>query len=107
LFGNYIENTAVAQNNNAYALGLVLNKAKAAGSWQFGYYYRDVEPDAVVGGLNDSDFIDGGTDGRGHVFGYKYQWTKNIQSAVTYFDNDKGHNKDDFKRLQLDLIFKF
>jgi type II secretory pathway pseudopilin PulG len=107
LFGNYIENTAVAQNNNAYALGLVLNKAKAAGSWQFGYYYRDVEPDAVVGGLNDSDFIDGGTDGRGHVFGYKYQWTKNVQSAVTYFDNDKGHNRDDFKRLQLDLIFKF
>ncbi len=107
LFGNYIENTAVAQNNNAWALGFVLNKAKAARSWQFGYYYRDVEPDAVVGGLNDSDFVDGGTDGRGHLFGYKYQWTKNIQSAVTYFDNDRGTDGDDFKRLQLDLIFKF
>ncbi|MHC4721493.1 MAG: putative porin [Planctomycetota bacterium] len=107
LFGNYIENTAVAQNNNAYALGFVLNKAKAAGSWQFGYYYRDVEPDAVVGGLNDSDFIDGGTDGRGHVFGYKYQWTKSMQSALTYFDNDRGTDGEDFKRLQLDMIFKF
>jgi type II secretory pathway pseudopilin PulG len=107
LFGNYVENTAAAQNNNAYSIGFVLNKAKKPRSWQFGYYYRDVEPDAVVGGLSDSDFIDGGTNGRGHVFGYKYQWTKNIQSAVTYFDNDKGHNRDDFKRLQLDLIFKF
>ncbi len=25
LFGNYVENTAVAQNNNAYALGFVMN----------------------------------------------------------------------------------
>jgi len=107
LFGNYVENTAAPQNNNAYALGFVLNKAKKPKSWQFGYYYRDVELDAVVGGLNDSDFIDGGTDGRGHVFGYKYQWTKNIQTALTYFDNDKGTRRDDFKRLQLDLIFKF
>ena len=107
LFGNYIENTAAAQNNNAYALGFVLNKAKKAKTWQFGYYYRDVEPDAVVGGLNDSDFIDGGTDGKGHVFGYKYQWTDNIQTAITYFDNDKGTRNDDFRRLQLDLIFKF
>ncbi len=107
LFGSYIENTAAPRNNNAYALGFVLNKAKKAKTWQFGYYYRDVEPDAVVGGLNDSDFIDGGTDGKGHVFGYKYQWTENIQTAVTYFDNDKGARNDDFRRLQLDLIFKF
>ena len=107
LFGNYIQNTAAPRNNNAYAIGFVLNKAKEAKTWQLGYYYRDVEADAVFGGLNDSDFIDGGTDGKGHVFGYKYQWTKSIQTAVTYFDNEKGSANNDFKRLQLDLIFKF
>ncbi|KKL06954.1 hypothetical protein LCGC14_2590870 [marine sediment metagenome] len=65
--------------------------------------------DAVVGGLNDSDFIDGGTNGKGHKFGYKYQLTKNMQGAITFLTNEKNANttEDNYKRLQADLIFKF
>jgi len=108
VFGNYVENLAASNDNNtAYLVGVKLNTAKKPGSWQAGYSYRDVESDAVLGGLTDSDFIDGGTNGKGHKLGFKYQLTKNVQTGVTYFDTDKGSSDDDFKRLQLDMIFKF
>ncbi len=118
VFGNYVENTAATNGNNtAYSIGFQLNKAKKPGSWQFKASYREVEPDAVFGGLSDSDFIDGGTGGKGWELGYKYQLTKNINAALTYFINDRdrrtgddtsgGSGRQNFNRLQADLVFKF
>ena len=117
VFGNYLENTAApGGRNTAYSLGAQLNKAKKPGSWQFKASYREVESDAVFGGLSDSDFIDGGTGGKGWALGYKYQLAKNIQAGLTYFINDRdrrssggsgGSGSQNFNRLQADLIFKF
>ena len=117
VFGNYLENTAApGGRNTAYSIGAQLNKAKNPGSWQFKASYREVESDAVFGGLSDSDFIDGGTGGKGWVFGGKYQLAKNIQAGLTYFINDRdrritggsgGSGRQTFDRLQADLIFKF
>jgi hypothetical protein len=117
IFGNYVENTAAPSGlNTAYSIGAQLNKAKKPGSWQFKASYREVEPDAVFGGLSDSDFIDGGTGGKGWVLGYKYQLAKNLQAGLTYFINDRDRRSSDasggsgsqtFNRLQADLIFKF
>jgi hypothetical protein len=67
----------------------------------------NVEKDAVAGVLTDSDFIGGGTDGKGHMLSGKYQLTKNIQAGLTYFITQKGDNNDDYRRLQADLGFKF
>ncbi len=117
VFGNYLENTAApGGRNTAYSIGAQLNKAKKPGSWQFKASYREVESDAAFGGLSDSDFIDGGTGGKGWVLGYKYQLAKNIQAGLTYFINDRdrrssggsgGSGSQNFNRLQADLIFKF
>jgi hypothetical protein len=117
VFSNYLENTAAPSGNNtAYSIGAQLNKAKKPGSWQFKASYREVESDAAFGGLSDSDFIDGGTGGRGWVLGFKYQLSKNLQAALTYFINDRdrrigdasgGSGSQGFNRLQADLIFKF
>ena len=108
VYGSFLENVAAPSNlNKGYLIGATFNKAKAVGSWQAGYNYRDIDPDAVVGAFNDSDFIDGGTDGRGHKVYFKYQLTKNIQTGVTYFDNEAGSNNNNFKRAQWDLVFKF
>ncbi|MHC4635883.1 MAG: putative porin [Planctomycetota bacterium] len=117
VFGNYLENTAAPEGRSAaYSVGVQLNKAKKPGSWQFKTSYREVESDAVFGGLNDSDFIDGGTGGKGWVLGYKYQLAKNLQAGLTYFINDRdrrssdasgGSGSQNFNRLQADLIFKF
>ncbi len=109
-FGTYINNIAASTpEDTAWFVGAKCNKAKKPGSWELSYNYRDVEKDAVVGGLNDSDFIGGGTNGRGHVLGSKYQLAKNVQAALHYFINEKNTDstKDDFKLLQADLIFKF
>lgn len=111
VFGNYVENLAAPSNRNTgYLIGFKLNKAKKPGSWQFSYNYRDIESDAVFAGLNDSDFINGGTNGKGHTLGYKYQLAKNIQAGLTLFLNDRKRTDDrneKFERLQADLIFKF
>ncbi|MBW8001251.1 MAG: DUF3373 family protein [Planctomycetes bacterium] len=119
LFANYIENTVAAGSaNTAYFFGVQLNKAKAPGSWQFKASYRDVQSDAVFGGLSDSDFIDGGTGGKGWELAYKYQMTKNINCALTYFidvrdrrllssETSGGSGSQYFNRLQADLVFKF
>jgi hypothetical protein len=117
VFGNYLQNTAAPSGNDtAYSIGAQLNKAQNPGSWQFKASYREVEPDAAFGGLSDSDFIDGGTGGKGWVLGYKYQLRKNIQAGLTYFINDRDRRSSDasggsgsqhFQRLQADLIFKF
>ena len=119
IFSNYVQNTAAPSGSNtAYSIGGQLNKAKKVGSWQLKASYREVQSDAVFGGLNDSDFIDGGTGGKGWVLGYKYQLKKNLQAGLTYFINDRdrrdstsdasgGAGRQTFNRLQADLIFKF
>ena len=110
VFGTYVNNIATSiSEDTAWFIGAKYNKAKKPGSWEVSYNYRDVAKDAVVGGLNDSDFIGGGTDGKGHVFGFKYQLAKNVQAGLHYFMNEKNASStsDDFKMFQADLIFKF
>lgn len=110
IYGAYVNNTAASTSEDtAWIVGAKYNKAKKTGSWEASYNYRDVEADAVVGGLCDSDFIGGGTDGKGHVLGFKYQLAENTQAALHYFINEKNSSTtgDNFNMLQADLIFKF
>ncbi|MCF7955353.1 MAG: putative porin [Phycisphaerae bacterium] len=110
VFGSYVNNTgATSSEDTAWIVGAKYNKAKKPGTWEASYNYRDVEADAVVGGLCDSDFIGGGTDGKGHVLGFKYQLAENTQAALHYFINEKNASTtgDNFNLLQADLIFKF
>jgi hypothetical protein len=111
VFGNYVQNTVASTGEDeGWLIGLKLNKAKEPGSWDFRYNYRELEADAVLGAFADSDFIGGGTDGKGHEFGLNYQLTKNIQAGLSYFINERDRgsgNDDNYRRLQADLIFKF
>jgi len=109
VFGDYAHNTsAPGSKSNGWLIGTVFNKAKKTGSWQFGYDYRDIDTDAVVGQFNDSDFIGGGTNGKGHRFNVVYQLAKNFQAGLTYFlDKKKSTDEDKYRRLQADLVFKF
>jgi hypothetical protein len=108
VYGSYVKNiSAITSDDSGWLIGTTLNKAKEPKSWELGYNYRDVEKDAVVGVLTDSDFIGGGTDGKGHMFYGKYQVNKNIQAGLTYFLTQKGDSEDTYRRLMADLIFKF
>ncbi len=111
-FGNWVKNTAASTSEDkGWLVGTTLNKAKNPGEWQASYMYRDLEADAVLGTFSDSDFIGGGTDGKGHTFGFAYQLAKNTQAALTYFHNEdhaNSSNRDfDYRRLQADLKLKF
>ncbi|MBW7989701.1 MAG: hypothetical protein FVQ84_06765 [Planctomycetes bacterium] len=117
VFSNYLENSAATNGNNtAYSVGCQLNKAKDPGSWQLKGSFREIQSDAAFGGLTDSDFIDGGTGGKGWVINGKYQVAKNVQAGLTVFLNDRdrrnaagsgGSGSQNYERIQADLVFKF
>ncbi|MHC5163380.1 MAG: putative porin [Planctomycetota bacterium] len=110
VYGNYVLNTASdVKEDTGWLVGTKLGKAKDPGSWEFKYDYRDIEADAVFGAFTDSDFADGGTDAKGHVFGVGYALAKNTTLAATYFMNDALDKEPDdgYDRLQLDLKVKF
>jgi hypothetical protein len=112
LFADYVVNTAaedsVKDNDTGFLTGLKIGKAKEAGSWDFRYSYREIESDAVFGAFSDSDFINGGTDGKGHELNFGYQIAKGWKFGFTYFINKKDLDKEqDYERIQADLKFKF
>jgi hypothetical protein len=110
LFGNWVQNQAVDENDTAYAFGFTYGSAKNKGDWEFGYVYQKLEADSLLGLLTDSDYGGGGTDAKGSIFKGSYALVKNINADFTYFLNDvglKSGNPKDYKRLQLDLNFKY
>ncbi|UCE65808.1 MAG: putative porin [Candidatus Zixiibacteriota bacterium] len=107
---DYVTNTAGHSFNIGWLMGIHVNKTEDPGSWAFRYIYREVEKDAVVGVFTDSDFRGGGTDAKGHEIGGSYQLANNSTLNLTYFINQIGlelNDKEDFRRLQVDLQLKF
>jgi hypothetical protein len=129
------EVNAAAQEklDTAYALGVSYGAASAVkGTWEFGVLYQQIEKDALFGQLVDSDFGDGNTDSKGFVLrgGYTVarNWTVNATLFLNELSNDvpqsvtvfneltpapldttviNGVLNRDYKRLQLDLNFRF
>jgi len=111
IFGSWVRNTGTESGFNddtGWLVGGRVNKAKAPGSWQFAYDYRELGADAVVGQFSNSDFIGGGTDGKGHRLAFVYQLFENVQAAATYLTNtvERSSTDVDYDRLQLDLMLK-
>jgi hypothetical protein len=110
LFGDYVQNQAVDENDTGYAFGFIYGSAKNKGDWQLSYTYQRLEADAVLGLLTDSDFGGGGTDAKGSIIKGSYAIHKNFNADFTYFINKVGIRYADpigFRRLQLDLSFKY
>ena len=115
VYGLYIQNIGIEsgrtleQRDMGYCVGLTANEAKKPGSWQASYDYRYMEENAVLGQLSDSDFIGGGTGGKGHRFQYKFQVKKNIQAAGTFYvcKYDPYGLKKTLNRFQIDLEMFF
>jgi hypothetical protein len=110
IFADYVYNLDPEDNNTAYSLGFRYGLAKAKGTWEFGYAYRNIEADAVLGLLPDSDFGAGGTDAKGSVFTGAYAFHDNWNFSTTYYLTKNGldaADPTDINRLQLDLNFKF
>ena len=101
--------------DTGWLAGLTLGKASSKGAWAIGYQYRDLEADAVLGLLSDSDFAGGGTDGKGHILTGAYCINKQWSLGVTWFlDNEAGEKNlaeqggaVDYDRIMIDTKFKY
>jgi hypothetical protein len=111
LFANYVENLDAPEFDQGWAVGGSMNFQHGSRPWRLGYAYQDLEADAVFALFTDSDFIGGGTDGKGHIIRGSYAVTKNISLGGTLFLNERGENNngiaEDYNRLMLDVEFKY
>ncbi len=115
VYGDYVQNQDADANDIGWQAGVVFGKANDRGRWSLGYAYQDLEADAVLGLLSDSDFAGGGTDAKGHkisgAIGINKQWSVGF---TWYVDNEYGKvNLADeggargYDRLMLDTQFKY
>jgi len=115
VFANYVQNQDADDYDSGWQAGAKLGSAKSKGGWEIGYRYQDLEADAVLGLLSDSDFAGGGTDGKGHVLSGAYGVNKQWKLGVTWFINNEAGEKNfedeggalDYDRIMLDTVFKF
>lgn len=107
-FFDYVSNIAEnVKDNQGWLAGLMLGKCKNPGSYDFRYNYRHIEKDAVIGTFTDSDFIGGGTDGKGHEVNLNYQLSAKVKCGLSYFLNrEKINNGEEYHRFQFDMMFK-
>ena len=109
LIGDFVANVAPGVTERYGYLGGAKVSAKIAKIQKltFGYDYRYIEKDAVLGAFNDSDFIGGTTNGRGHRFSLAYKISV-VKLAATYFYNHKNlADESDYHRVQLDIGLKY
>ena len=112
VFGDYLKNTsAKSSEDTGYLIGASIGKCKKQGSWQFGYNYRDLEADAVIGALTEGTFAGGGTNVKGHTLSLGYQLAKNVQMGLSYFVAERTDSSTDVTTdhdvILVDMKFKF
>lgn len=107
VFADYVANEAVRVNNKAWLVGVSLGKCKKAFDICSRYIYREVGKDAVVGLFSDSDFAGGNTDSKGHEFNLGTNVSDNIETKVSYFNNEFGDLSVNYQRVQVDLSASF
>ncbi|MBA6412419.1 putative porin [Parahaliea sp. F7430] len=112
LYADVVNNRAVDELDMGWLVGVKLGKASLPGSWQLGYEYLDLEADAVLALLSDSDFAGGGSDGKGHKFFGIYAPYRNVQFKLSYYPgNEKGVDLADesieIDRLVFDASIKY
>lgn len=114
-YANYVQNQDAGDYDTGWRAGARVGKARARGDWEVAYHYQDLEADAVLGLLSDSDFAGGGTDGKGHIVKGAYGINKQWKVGLTWFiDNEAGEKNlaDEggalsYDRIMLDTVFKF
>jgi hypothetical protein len=126
VFGEYLNNPAVDQENQGCALGIVFGKSGKKKLWDISYQYRVLEADAWWEEVVESDFggnyfvapsggntgYRNGTNVRGHIIRAQYSPYDQFTLAVTYWltklinENPSGSDSG-VGRLQVDANLKF
>ncbi len=111
VFFNYIENLDAPEFDQGWAIGGTMNFMHGHRPWKLGYVYQDLEADAAFAMFTDSDFIGGGTDGKGHIIRGSYNLTSSVSLGGTLLINERGQDQngvsEDFNRIMLDVMFRY
>lgn len=115
IYGDFVQNQDPDDYNTGWLAGVTLGKASGAGTWQVGYQYEDLEADAALGLVSDSDFAGGGTDGKGSRLTGAYGINKQWNVGFTWFIDNKAGEKAfkgeggalEYDRVMLDTVFKY
>jgi len=103
LFADFVKNTDTdTAADTGYSLGFKIGKS----AWDFKYIYVDLEANAWLDILPDSDRFDGLTGVDGHEFIFNYDLMKNLTFGLDYYniDNALGVKQD---VIQVDVLVKF
>lgn len=126
LAGEYMNNLAVSDREEAWAAGVTFGKAGKRGTWEVSYRYKSIGGDAWYEEVVDSDFggyyqsapvggsggYGAGTNVRGHVFKLSYSPYDALTLSATYLkadviDESPVGSESGMGRLQLDAVWKF
>jgi hypothetical protein len=116
IYGDYINNSDADDYEQGYQVGVTLGNLKVKGEWQIGYYYQDLESNATLGFLTNSDFAGGGTNAAGSVLSAGYALSDKTNAQLTYWILDQNtdnlatvNNGNDysFETVQVDLNFQY
>jgi len=115
IWGDWIRNGDANDHDTGYQVGIQLGKVSEKGSWQFRYFYEDIEPDATLALLTNSDFGGGGTDSKGSVFSGGYALNDQASVIMSYYRVEKqdsfgftnGGEPYDVDSLRVDVSFKY
>ena len=107
LFVDYMNNDKAKTNDTALAYGVKFGSAKKAREWDLAVFQQKVEANAQYGLWNDFDFAGAQSDHKGYGLTAGYVVADGWKVNARYFDVERGVNKQDFKRLQLDLNYLF
>ncbi len=109
LYAHTVSNLAADDENFGWLAGVTFGRARAVRSMEAGFNYRSVQKDAAVGAFTDANSGGGGTDVEGFRFYLRYQATRALQLAASFYlqklDPD-GQNLD-YGRVQLEALARF
>ena len=108
VFVDYVTNIAEGvEDNQSWLAGFTFGSVKEPGTFDVRYSYRYIEKDAIIGAFTDSDFLGGGSDGKGHRIDINYQLASKTSVTMTCFINQSGiYNSKNYNRIHLDFNFK-
>ncbi|MCB0411015.1 MAG: putative porin [Bdellovibrionales bacterium] len=110
IYFDWVQNTLVDNKNEGFITGLTLGSMKKQGEWMLGFNWRETEQDAVVAGLQDSDFADGLVNSKGGtvIVGYGLTDATSIRLWVSqariYMTETTA---TDYTRGLFDIAWKF
>jgi hypothetical protein len=115
IWGDWVKNNDADEYDTAYQVGFEYGKVSRKGTWQFRYFYEDIEPDATLALLTNSDFGGGGTDSKGNVFTGSYALNDQTSLIMGYYRVEKqdslglvnGGQPFDVNSLRFDFSFKY